>query len=83
MYRVTLLGETNDGKSIDRELGTFDTREQAEELAFQINGLVRDDLLCTYRSMLEWRIDISMEDIDGTYTCVGIMDSDKDELKEC
>lgn len=83
MYRVTLLGETNDGKSIDRDMGTFESEMQAVECAVQLNGLLRDDLLCIFRSMFEWRIDVSVQDIDGTYTCIGIMDSDKDELKEC
>lgn len=83
MYRVNILGETNDGIPIDRELGEFDTKEQAVNLCEQLNELLRDKLLCIYRDLLEWRFDVSVQDIDGTYTCIGIMDSDKDELKEC
>ena len=82
MYRVSILGETNDGISIDRELGEFPTKEQAVNLAEQLNELLRNKLLCIYRELLEWRFDISVQDVDGTYTTIGIMDSDKDELKE-
>ncbi len=82
MYRVSILGETNDGTSIDRELGEFPTKEQAVNLAEQLNELLRNKLLCIYRELLEWRFDISMQDVDGTYTCIGIMYSDKDELQE-
>lgn len=82
MFRVTLLGETKDGKSIDREFGLYESKEQAEFVATQINGLLREDLLCIAKGLLEWRVDISKEDVDRTYTCIGIMDSDKDELSE-
>lgn len=81
MYRVSILGETNDGISIDRELGEFDTKEQAVNLCEQLNELLRDKLLCIFRDLLEWRFDVSVQDIDGTYTCIGIMDSENDKRK--
>lgn len=82
MYRVSILGETNDGISIDRDLATLPTEREAVELCEQLNELLRDKLLCIYRDLLEWRFDISIEDVDGTFTTLYIMDMDSDELKE-
>lgn len=81
MYTVSILGETNDGISIDRELGTFKTAAEATKLCEQLNELLRDKLLCIYRELLSWRFDISYIEGDGTETTVYIMDSDKDEVE--
>lgn len=82
MYIVSILGTTNDKICIDRELGRFQTLDEAKKLCEQLNELLRDKLLCIYRDLLEWRFNISIEEGDGTETTLYIMDSDKDELTD-
>lgn len=81
MYTASILGETNDGISIDRKLATLQTEREAIELCEQLNELLRDKLLCIYKELLSWRFDISYIEGDGTETTVYIMDSDKDEVE--
>lgn len=82
MYKLSIISETNDGVSIDRELATFEEKQQAVELAEQLNELLRVKLLCIYRDLLSWRFDISQDSGDGTFQTVAIMDSDSETLQE-
>lgn len=78
MYKVCIVGETKDGVSVNKELGTFNTYSEVWDLCWVLNNLLVNDLRIIQLDLLEWRFDVEKKNDDGTWDLHVIINSDNE-----